>query len=526
MASKPKKIKKYNKILSLDISENSIIAIEVQFAKNNVYISNGFKLNNPTFQDVNQTVELIKQNIKAYNIKTKEVIIGFSMQYFKLFTTPIPDSIPEGEIDSIMLQESNLETTKYEISWMPLKNTFRQELDGVNKYDVLGIALDNSLISFSKMLTQKCNLKPLSITPSFFGNGVFLDPSVSRNLTATLWISQIRSEFIIWSGQEPIYEHLFLTHQVKDQIFQTANIIQSQLQGTQISTIFAHGPFLNEVNLSQVPYNIQAFTFPNNFFDTGKVLQRINPAEIPAALGLGLVASNNFTYSSPNLLEPIKIQTENISNLFKDFAQAQTKNTKGFKIPFNSLKIDPIFGKFIIASVLILILTFTGNFVIQDILTPQTQTNQTTFLNRINLTQQHLAQFLNYEKTNKVLGLKVEFLSSLIDKRRPWSKILKEIATMTPKGLWIDRLEIKNDAISIFGRALNVDSVANFSINLNYTAKTLGKTKIIDLRKSQEEGFDIIEFEISTHIKDEQESKITENSKESKENTKQKIKAL
>ena len=86
---------------------------------------------------------------------------------------------------------------------------------------------------------------------------------------------------------------------------------------------------------------------------------------------------------------------------------------------------------------------------------------------------------------------------------------------MTPKGLWIDRLEIKSDLVNIFGRALDVDSVANFSINLNYTAKLLEKTKIVSLRKYQEEGIDLIEYQVSTQVKE-----------ESKENTPDKNKSI
>ena len=73
---------------------------------------------------------------------------------------------------------------------------------------------------------------------------------------------------------------------------------------------------------------------------------------------------------------------------------------------------------------------------------------------------------------------------------------------MTPKSLWIDRLEVRNNTIDIFGRALDVDAVANLSINLNYTAKLIGNAQIIALRKFQEEGIDIVEFQVSARLND------------------------
>ena len=67
------------------------------------------------------------------------------------------------------------------------------------------------------------------------------------------------------------------------------------------------------------------------------------------------------------------------------------------------------------------------------------------------------------------------------------------------KEIRMTETEIKNNNIDIFGRALNVDAVANFSINLNYTAKLLSKAQIIALRKFQEEGIDIIEYQVFVH---------------------------
>ena len=502
MAAKP--LKRYNKILGFDISENSIIALEIQFVKDNINIINGFEINNPTFQDANQTIQLIKQNLKAYNIKTKECIFGFSMQYFKLFPVPIPSSIPSNEIDSIIFQEGNLDSDKYSATWMQLHNTKRQEPDGITRQDFLGISMEKSLINFSKLAAQKCGLKLLSITPSFFGYGAFLEPKVDRNLIATLNVSQIKSELVVWSGQEPIYEHLFLTHQLNEQIFQSANFIQAQLLGTQISLILVSGAFIKEVNLSQIPYNIQPFSFPLNFFDTRKILQRINPSETIAVAGLALSVSNNFPYTVPNQLYSIKIKTESTASLFKDFAKAQSKQAKAFNLPLKNLTklIDPVFFKFIYASIFIIIISFLGNSTIQNVLAPGIQSTQTAFANKLTMEQLHLTKLLNYEKINKVFNIKAEFLSSLIDQRKPWSKIIKEIGDMAPKGLWIDRMEMKDDLISVFGRALDVDSVANFSINLNYSAILVGEAKIISLKKYQEDGIDLIEYEVAAQIKE------------------------
>ena len=487
--------KKLNKILGFEISESNIVVVEVQSIKNKINLTNGFKINIPVFQDINKTISIIGQYLKTSNIKTKECAIGFSMQYFKLHPVPIPLTIPQNEISQIIIQEANINPATEVATWISLKNTEREEADGVKRLDVLGISLQKPLIDFAKLICQKCGLKPLSVCPSFLALGAFLQPRSDSNLAATLWVSQIRSEFVVWSGQEPIYEHLFLSHQLNDQVFQSVNLIQSQIPGTQISTIFTCGPFVKETNLSQIAFNIQPFTLPLNFADTGKVFQEISINEIIPPLGIAWSVSNNTTYSLPNLLNPVK--TESFGGIFKD---TKTKPKTSFPVP--QIGFDPFFSKFIFASVIIVFITIITTLTITNFIMPSIETNKGIFSNRITLAQNHLNKLLNFDKTNKVLNIKTEFLSELIDKRKPWSRVLREIGDMTPKDLWIDRLEVKNTTIDIFGRALSIDSVANFSINLNYTAKLLGKAQIIALRKFQEEGNDVIEFQVSVGLRD------------------------
>ena len=500
---KNKIIKKYNKVLGIEISESNLIAAEIQFVKNNIHITNAFRLDIPVFQDLNQTVNFIRQTLRALNIRTKDCAVGLSMQYFKLFPVPIPKTIPQDEIDSIILQEGNVDPNNDYVTWLPLTNTQRQEPDGVVRFDVLGISLQKSLVEVVKIVSKKAGLNLISLTPSFFGLGSFLNPQVSNNLISTLWISQIRSEFIVWSGQEPIYEHLFLTHQLNDHVFQSVNHIQTQLAGAQLASILTCGPFVKEANLTQLPYNIQAFLLPQGFIDNKNILGQISLTEIIVSLGIALGASNNIPYVVPNLLYPIKLIAKGFQDIFKDISKAQVPKDRTARMPisFGGKTLPPQLLKFLLASIVILIVSMLSNFLIQSQLIPGIQTTLSAYESRILLAQTHLTKVLNFEKTNKVLNVKIDFFSELIDKRKPWSKILREIADMTPKELWIDRLEVRTNNIDVFGRALNIDAIANFSINLNYTAKLLSKAQIIALRKFQEEGIDIIEFQLSVQVK-------------------------
>ena len=121
--------KTLNKILSFEISESNIVVVEVQFVKNKINLTNGFKINIPVFQDINKTISIISQFLKTSNIKTKECAISFSMQYFKLHPVPIPLTIPQNEIGQIIIQEGNINPNNEVATWIPLKNTEREEAD-------------------------------------------------------------------------------------------------------------------------------------------------------------------------------------------------------------------------------------------------------------------------------------------------------------------------------------------------------------------------------------------------------------
>lgn len=502
MVNRTHNLKKHNKIIGFDISENNLFAVEIHFVKNTINIVNAFRLDIPIFQDLNQTISLIRQYLKSLRIKTKDVVFGYSMQYFKLFPVPIPKTIPYDEIDSIILQEGNINSNTDLASWMPLNNTQRQDPDGIVRYDVLGISASKTLLEASKLIATKCGLNIVSFTPTFLTLGSFLDPQTSNKLISTVWVSQIRAEFVVWSGQEPIYEHLFLTHQLNDQLFQSVNMIQSQLAGTEISVIYTLGPYKKNINFTQLPFNFQQFSLSPIYVDTSGVFQKISLSDIFGSLAIAVTGSNYLTSRVPNFLYPIKVHVKPFEAIFKQTKTTQAK--KELKLPINigGKPLDPLLGKFVFISLCIIILSLITNFFIQTFLLPNVQANQSVFESRITLAQTHLAKVLNFEKTNQVLNLKINFFSNLVDKRKPWSKVLREIGDMTPKGMWIDRLEIRGNNMDIFGRALNVDAIANFSINLNYTAKLLNKAQIIALRKFQEEGFDIVEFQLSVNARE------------------------
>lgn len=488
MANKNKSIKRLAKVLALDISDDGIVAIEIQFVKNVVSITGGFRIDLPVFSDFNKSIEIVKQNLKLAKIKTKDLVIGYSMQYFKLFPMPIPTTIPDSEIPLIISQESGVDTSLDSFTYLPLKNTKRQDTDGVTRYDILGMTIPKNYIESASTLAKKCGLNLECVTASFLGLTSFLDPK-PNSLIPTLGISKSYSDFVVWSGHEPIYENLMLTEDVVNQTIQTMNFIQGQIPGSQLSFVYSYGSAVYDVDLTQIPYNLKAFSLTQDITDPSKLLQKLTLSGVISALGLALCGSNNLLTTLPNLLHPI-VDSENI---FASKSKGPARSSAGK---------DPVLSRFMALATIIFLFSIFTTILVKMILLPGAESELSVVQNRLNSAQTNLARVSSYEKANKVFNMKIEYLSELIDKRIPWSEVVTEIAKVTPKHLWIDRLEIHNKKIDIFGRALDVDSVANFSINLNYTTKLLKNAQIISLKKYEEDNIDYVEFQLSLSIND------------------------
>lgn len=478
-----------NRFVSLEISEECIVAVELQFQNGVVNLLNGFRIDVPVFNDINATVNLIKQNLKSSNIKTKDVVVGLSMQYFKLFPIPIPTTIPEQEINLIISQEGNVDLQNEIVSNFPLKNTQRQEQDGVNRFDVLGISIQKSLIDSVSNIIKKSGLNLYSLTPSFLGLSPFLSGQ-NNALSATLWVSKSRSEVVVWSGIEPIYENLILSSEINEQVPQTINFIQNQIPGASITNVFTSGPSIYDFDLSQVPYNLKAFSLTQDVSDSGNVVKKLSVGEVITPIGLALCAAGLSPVKTPNVLDSMS------SSAFSKTPGVAKQKVRGG------------LGSYIPLAVFIFLIALASGIFVKTALLPNVLSSSKLSNSKLSLAQSKLNKALKYQSTNKIYSAKVKYLSRLIDKRTPWSKIMKEIADLTPKHLWIDRLEVRNNKVNVSGRSLDVESVANFSINLNYTAKLLKNAQIISLRKYQEDGIDFIEFQVIASVGDNNQSKI------------------
>ena len=493
----------FAKLLIAEVTDSNILVLEVQYIKEKIHITGGFNLEINPFEDIKKTILLLKQNLNNSKIKTKNCVVGLSMQYFKFLPVTIPQTIPADEIPIILSQEANIDQTLDTLSWLVLNNTIREEADGVKRYDVLSISTKKNLIHAISQIFKQSTLNVVCLTPLFLGLSSFLTTEISTNLISTLYISKTNSELVIWSGKEPIYEHVFLTNELSQKLLQTLNFILAQLPGSKIETIFISGPFSKQLNLSELPYVLKEFPFPSDFTDQSKILEKFSFTNIVGLLGIASTYLTNLN-SLPNLTKIKSPKIPSFQNLFKDIQKKNISQIINFPNPFTKYQknIDPQISKFILPLVVVLFLSIVSYAFIKSFLLPSVISNNSNYESRLSLAQAHLAKVMDYEKTNKVFKTKSDYLSKLIERRTPWSALLREIADITPKNLWIDRLEIKNKKVDIFGRALDVDSVANFSINLNYNSNYVGQAQIINLRKYKEEDIDFIEYQITSYVKD------------------------
>jgi type IV pilus assembly protein PilN len=77
-----------------------------------------------------------------------------------------------------------------------------------------------------------------------------------------------------------------------------------------------------------------------------------------------------------------------------------------------------------------------------------------------------LREVADFEDKKAKLQKKVDLINSLKASQRGPVRLMDEVSNALPDLLWLDRMELKGNQISIDGKALNPPAVANFFTNL------------------------------------------------------------
>jgi len=80
--------------------------------------------------------------------------------------------------------------------------------------------------------------------------------------------------------------------------------------------------------------------------------------------------------------------------------------------------------------------------------------------------QKILEEVAKFEKKKANLQKKIELINDLKRNQKGPVRIMDEVSRMVPDLLWLDTLDVKLDALTVKGRALNLNAIANFIDNV------------------------------------------------------------
>ncbi len=80
--------------------------------------------------------------------------------------------------------------------------------------------------------------------------------------------------------------------------------------------------------------------------------------------------------------------------------------------------------------------------------------------------QKILEEVGRFEKKKANLQKKIELINDLKRNQKGPVRIMDEVSKMIPDLLWLDGLDLKGDALTVRGRALNLNAIANFIDNV------------------------------------------------------------
>jgi type IV pilus assembly protein PilN len=107
-----------------------------------------------------------------------------------------------------------------------------------------------------------------------------------------------------------------------------------------------------------------------------------------------------------------------------------------------------------------------------------------------------IGEVRNIKEQQQALQQKLDVLDRLKAGRSGPVRMLDELATITPKQLWLSKMEEKNGTVSFAGFAPSIDEVSAFMTALK-TARYFGH---VELRRTSATGERMVSFEISASV--------------------------
>jgi len=104
------------------------------------------------------------------------------------------------------------------------------------------------------------------------------------------------------------------------------------------------------------------------------------------------------------------------------------------------------------------------------------------------------------DEENKNIQKRLSFLEGAKAEATKWSQVLLRLSKLTPGDLWINKVYLGKDMITLNGSTLNNAKVSSFMVDLDASGFFKDTSFNFTQKKEKKDGQPLISFEVTTHL--------------------------
>ncbi len=400
------------------------------------------------------SVETASKSLKAFldlknirNPRAATFTLPIKALNFQIVT--LPEKIKEREKKVLLGLE--LDKTKFtnNFNYKKLEITQRTE-DGTLLCDYMILGPKRGVLERLESLSKLLNIKTMRATPSF----MLFSPRVTERLSATVYLSEDRSEITLWGAGQPL--SIAVIPNTGDQLEDINRFIAGyfdKVENLDISVVRLYGPRMRDASLAF------SLSYPNEILK--------DPAHAIAA------------------------------SLAK--AQGQIDILIKTKLPKPPIAVTPRNLTFLVSALgLIGLIAYTS----------YTESDTTRYkheLQRLSHRAEHMKQV--YAEAKKLEDAKSEleterdFYLKITKRRAPWHLIMYDLGDLTPRNMWFERFNAIKNNVMIAGKATSPEDVAALSLNLSNSSRYFEDAQVVGMRDYKEADKTYTEFQLTARLK-------------------------
>lgn len=402
------------------------------------------------FENPKDTGKELKAYLKDKEITAKDTVFTIGIKDLNYQVVALPEDIPDKDKHVLLgleIDPFNINKRHFNFQKLPVTKRVENEEEVC---DYIVISIKPKLHPVFELFAKEAGLKVSRVVPSFFIH----TPNRSKKLTVSAWVGNDRTELALWGQNNPLA--LSVIPNAGDQMGDINRFVANyfdQFAGLDIEDVSLYGPRMRDESITF------SLSYPNQIIEDPR-----------------LAIAKNLPHAK-DLLD-ISVST---------------------KLPRPPLEMNPRNIGVIAAGVIGFVLLLVSSFFYIDNLALGGKLSKLRVDFEKNRTLSVKSKKMNQEK--RELNQEKEFYLNITKRRTPWHNIFTDLATMTPKNLWLERFSSSKASIQLAGKATTPESVSDYSINFNNSSTYFKDAQLIGVRDLEQEQRKYAEFQMLVKLK-------------------------